>query len=296
MFLDNKYTKWYISIIDNAKSRVNNGYVERHHIIPRSIGGTDNYENLVDLSAREHAICHILLTKMVIGNAKEKMIHAAWLMINTQHDGYKIKLTSKQYEKIRIEHSRTVSEMNRKRHEDPSFTEKMIDAAKKANEQYWTNERREEVKVRQRKYQLDKLSDSEFAKKHSITSREILTKCWESDEFRKAQYDSTWGNEEYIVKHREAMATVRLDSEYIERHSIGCKKSWENSDSKRRTKLSERSSSSWEITHPDGQIEIIKNLKKWCENRKFQYNSVTACIKKSYKGYKFKNLGKLQND
>jgi hypothetical protein len=54
-----------------------NEYQEKHHIIPRSLGGSDEDHNLVLLTAREHFICHMLLPKMLEGNAKHKMIHAA---------------------------------------------------------------------------------------------------------------------------------------------------------------------------------------------------------------------------
>lgn len=64
MFLKNKYTTWYYQIIDNRiKNPLEDIYTERHHIIPKSLGG-NNKENLVDLSAREHFLVHWLLTKM----------------------------------------------------------------------------------------------------------------------------------------------------------------------------------------------------------------------------------------
>lgn len=36
-------------------------YVEKHHIIPKSEGGLDEPDNLVNLTAREHYIAHRLL-------------------------------------------------------------------------------------------------------------------------------------------------------------------------------------------------------------------------------------------
>lgn len=39
-------------------------YVERHHIIPKSEGGLDEPDNLVNLTAREHYIAHLLLAKI----------------------------------------------------------------------------------------------------------------------------------------------------------------------------------------------------------------------------------------
>jgi len=84
MFLENKYTKWYNIIVQNALTRVNNGYIENHHIIPKSLGGLDTTENIVALTAKEHFICHLLLTKMVAGTMKYKM-HKAALMMATRH-------------------------------------------------------------------------------------------------------------------------------------------------------------------------------------------------------------------
>jgi hypothetical protein len=73
LFIDNKYTRWYYDIIDRAKTRtlLANKYYEKHHIVPKSLGGSNNVDNLVKLTAREHFITHWLLTKMV-SNKKEK--------------------------------------------------------------------------------------------------------------------------------------------------------------------------------------------------------------------------------
>lgn len=65
MFLENKYTRWYLKIIRAAKARFAEGYVEAHHIIPQSMGGSDAPDNIVLLTAREHFIVHLLLPKMV---------------------------------------------------------------------------------------------------------------------------------------------------------------------------------------------------------------------------------------
>jgi HNH endonuclease len=105
MYLQNKYTIWYHLIIDNARSRtLSQGvYIECHHIIPRSLGGTDDSSNLVKLTAREHFICHLLLTKMVEGNSRRAMSYALWGMMNQKNsyqDRYIIN-NSKLYEYAR---------------------------------------------------------------------------------------------------------------------------------------------------------------------------------------------------
>jgi hypothetical protein len=84
IFIKNKYHKWYLKIIKKARNRklLKDNYYEKHHIIPKSFKDTllnfnFNFKNnLVSLTAKEHYICHLLLTKFCIGNNKHKMIYA----------------------------------------------------------------------------------------------------------------------------------------------------------------------------------------------------------------------------
>ena len=80
-FLDNKYTRWYMRIICHAvtqrRKKARGGtYYDRHHIKPKSLGGSGFRDNLVLLTLREHYICHLLLTRMVTGEAYYKMLKA----------------------------------------------------------------------------------------------------------------------------------------------------------------------------------------------------------------------------
>lgn len=95
MFLDNKYTNWYNNIIHTATQRVNRiGYFEKHHIIPKSIGGTNDKSNLIYLTAKEHFICHLLLTKMTLGEHKSKMVRAFWMIATMGNKNQKRKKVS----------------------------------------------------------------------------------------------------------------------------------------------------------------------------------------------------------
>ena len=109
MYLQNKYTQWYYSIIDRARSRTLVTYKERHHIIPRSLGGNNDPTNLVDLTGREHFVCHWLLIKMVEGKVREKMIYAFRMMtvISSDHaNRYHTRFTSRVFEYYRAEHAK----------------------------------------------------------------------------------------------------------------------------------------------------------------------------------------------
>jgi hypothetical protein len=46
VFLNNKYTKWYYSLISKRKISIPLGYSEKHHIEPRSLGGSNHKDNL----------------------------------------------------------------------------------------------------------------------------------------------------------------------------------------------------------------------------------------------------------
>jgi hypothetical protein len=58
------YKRHYDLLITRGKSRMLDGYVEKHHIIPRCMGGTDDIDNLVQLTPEEHYLAHQLLIKM----------------------------------------------------------------------------------------------------------------------------------------------------------------------------------------------------------------------------------------
>ena len=102
-----KYTRWYNQITDRARNRIIEDYTETHHIKPRSLGGTDDVHNLVDLTAREHFICHWLLTKMTTGENRAKMIYALNGMkrSNKFAQRYETKITARVYERLKKEFS-----------------------------------------------------------------------------------------------------------------------------------------------------------------------------------------------
>lgn len=104
MFNDSKYTKWYFSIVNNRKVNpiLNSSYKEIHHIIPKKMGGSNDKENLIALTPREHFIVHLLLTKMTKGLDKKYMFHALNLMAYTR----KVKLTSITYSYIKENYSK----------------------------------------------------------------------------------------------------------------------------------------------------------------------------------------------
>jgi hypothetical protein len=80
------YEKIYNQIIERARVRVLKEYKERHHIIPKCLGGSNDKENLVNLTAKEHFICHKLLCEMYPDNDKLKF--ALWAMCNLKNTAH----------------------------------------------------------------------------------------------------------------------------------------------------------------------------------------------------------------
>lgn len=72
------YQNIYNQLITRGQSRVIDGYSERHHIIPRCMGGKDDTLNLVNLTPEEHYVAHQLLIRIYPNN--HKLIYAAKMM------------------------------------------------------------------------------------------------------------------------------------------------------------------------------------------------------------------------
>lgn len=72
------YQKHYNLLINRAKNRLLEGYVEKHHIIPKCMNGTNALDNLIALTPEEHYVAHQLLVK--IYPDESKLVYAAKMM------------------------------------------------------------------------------------------------------------------------------------------------------------------------------------------------------------------------
>jgi hypothetical protein len=72
------YLKHYNSLINRSKNRIIEDYTECHHILPRCMGGTDDPNNLVNLTPEEHYLAHQLLIKIYPEN--KQLAYAANMM------------------------------------------------------------------------------------------------------------------------------------------------------------------------------------------------------------------------
>ncbi len=108
----NKYKNWYNQITSNGKKYREPG-LERHHIIPRSLGGNDDVENITFITPRAHFVCHWLLIKIhPAGEEHWKMLNALRMMRaeNPNQKRYNTKITSRVYAKLKEEYALLQSE------------------------------------------------------------------------------------------------------------------------------------------------------------------------------------------
>lgn len=90
MFNESKYSRWYFQLMERSFTRTLEGYTEKHHIIPRCLGGSNERSNIAVLTAREHYIAHLLLTKMS-DDHRLKFGFVMMTRINEVHErGYRI--------------------------------------------------------------------------------------------------------------------------------------------------------------------------------------------------------------
>jgi hypothetical protein len=99
-----EYLKIYNRIVERATNRDVLGYVEKHHIIPKCLGGDNKKSNIVLLTAKEHYICHKLLCEIYPNESKLK--YAFWRMCNVANNKYQernYKVSAKVYSRIKGE-------------------------------------------------------------------------------------------------------------------------------------------------------------------------------------------------
>ena len=138
------YNKSYERFIESKRNRplIKEPGYEFHHILPRSLGGSNRKDNLVKLSHNEHLKAHEYLAKMYRGESKTKMEIALGAMKSDRTIQRKasLKLWKKDsYRQRQVEVHKAYAQNNReeysremkRRWQDPEFRAKVLAARKK---------------------------------------------------------------------------------------------------------------------------------------------------------------------
>lgn len=162
------YKRIYNEFIADRRSKeaaliASGEYVERHHILPRSLGGGDEAENIIALTAGDHYFAHLCLAK-IYGESQ-------WFSVVTMLDFPGAtkqrsldKFSARKMVSVARERSAKMkAENTRKLHQDPNWAGGM---------------RSEEARVKHSTAMKDKFSDGEYAadwnKKHAAGLKEYL--------------------------------------------------------------------------------------------------------------------------
>lgn len=190
------YEKIYYNIINKAlrkeisgqRYKNKNNYFETHHIKPRSLGGSDNKNNLVLLTPKEHYLCHWLLVKIYDKDTIErKKMLKAWFMMAAIGNTNRPTISMRDYEKYKIEHSKYMAEIN-------------IGAKNGRYGTHWYTD------LRTGKSYVFKEKPNEFY---------VLGKNWFNNEGKDLYYISTKSKRNYEIIRRK-----KLDINYIINHDI----------------------------------------------------------------------------
>ena len=139
------YTNLYQKFISSRPKRTHVAFdgLERHHIIPRSIGGSNSKDNIIALTPREHFIAHRILVKMCKGDDATKMALALHRMATGSHK-LKYKISSRTYQYLR--------ELRSKAYQDwlkspigEAFRQRQSERRSKTNTLHWIEYRKKKA-------------------------------------------------------------------------------------------------------------------------------------------------------
>ena len=174
-----KYLNIYNNLINRARNRILETYTEKHHIVPKCFGGTNNKINIVHLTAREHYLAHQLLVK--IYPDEYALVFAANMMTKGPKGR---RLNNREYGWLKEKRSNAM----RKRWEDPEYRAHMTSKA-----------------------HGKKISDAMAKSDYDWSSRDRT--YMQTKEYKKKVSDGSkkqWADPEFRVRHKEALRESRI--------------------------------------------------------------------------------------
>ena len=127
------YQKIYNNIVGRGQNRILEGYSEKHHIVPRCMGGTDEVTNLVSLTPEEHYLCHLLLVKIHPKNIR--LVKAAMFMVSSNNN---VKRNNKAYGWLKRQYSEYMRGPNNPQKINPIKGEQHYAFGKKLSPDHFT--------------------------------------------------------------------------------------------------------------------------------------------------------------
>jgi len=194
------YQQIYYNLIQRARNREILGYSEKHHIIPKCLGGEDTKDNLVKLYPEEHYLAHLILCKLNSGN--QKLLYAAMNMTTGSmiNNG---KRNNKAYGWLRRQYAESMTGDNNPNRKNPKIQK---EAAKKRCGQKRTEETKQRMSLAQKGRAFGeetKIKMADAAKKRPPISEETRTKL------KQRKPNTYWTGKQMSDETKEKMAVSR---------------------------------------------------------------------------------------
>jgi len=133
----------YIRLIQHALSINVTGYTEQHHIVPKSMGGSNDQSNMVHLTPRLHYIAHYILWKAY---RNRKMSYAFHVMIHGDPYSKRYKrITSKAYDTLMKECKEHIRGENHPAYGIKRTEESKINQRNAVKGKKWTDDRKKKL-------------------------------------------------------------------------------------------------------------------------------------------------------
>lgn len=243
------YKEFIQNILDTrGRFECRDEYHERHHIVPRCMGGTNDEENLIDLFAKEHFVAHKLLAQE---NPDNDGLAYAWTMMAFVKDKNqeRYELTPQEYEEARIKQSELTSRRSKELWKDDEYRKRVSETHKKENLSEETLSKLAEASRGRKHTEEDKrkIGDVHRGKVVSEETRQKLSashkRTWENQAYRDEQIKKSkerCKEELFGQQMRERQIKNWQDENYRQKTIDGISKAqkelWKNEDYRKKAK------------------------------------------------------------
>lgn len=276
------YQNLYTNLITNAQNYpVSNVYTEIHHIIPKCMDGSDEPNNLVTLTARQHFVAHWILTKIYPDNYKLR--YAFHLMFfptssNTRQTDWKLS-KSRTYEF----HKTQMAELTGERFRGIEKTDEHKEKIRQAALARWKDP--EELAKQSERMKGNTYALGTKRSPHSEETRRLIS------EKNKIYYQTHKGSNHGKSLSEETRAKISATKkanphQYTEeqRQKISARLTGRKQSAYQKQRATETRSATWEVITPSGETLIITNLRQYCiEHKISQGNLITYGRAKGYR-------------
>lgn len=197
----------FIQFIKDSRPNEYFEYSERHHILPRCLGGKEDEENLIYLTLKEHFIAHKLLVEENPGEIK--LVQALWRMANGRKD-----CTPEDYEYARRKYIESMKGDN-----NPSKSEEVREKLRGRTPMLGKHHS-EETKQRMSEIHRDisedtriKMRESHLGMRHTEETIELLKSIAHNEDWN-AKVSASLKGKPKSEAHRESLSKVERTEEW----------------------------------------------------------------------------------